>query len=486
MIWPKSTDYAEAVQNLRTSMTDEELRDGEVACNSLGLPVLWAGNFADVYRIHCPATGNTWALKCFTREARGRQERYREIASHLDRARLPFTVDFQYLEQGIRIGGARFPVLKMRWVEGQTLTQFVEEQMDRPRNLKMLLDLWVKLAARLREAQVAHADLQHGNVLLVPMSGGSLALRLIDYDGMHVPALAGTQSGELGHPAYQHPQRLREGTYNLEVDRFSHLVIYGSVHCLSVGQRELWDRFNNGDNLLFREADFQEPGKSELFRDLWELGDNDTRALTGRLVLACRRPLTESPLLDEIVTDGHIQPLSPGKLSAVESLLSTGKTVPIRAPAKPELTAARVSDSDLRSPAGLPRLSTEQLDSIPSPPVASSAPAGRLGPYRPPGERIAYWPAWLARETRSFTLASASSWLLCWQPACLLVLQCSIVRCRRNTATNSTCSTCPPARRAFSSSPWAIRQCCGHGSYDNYGTTGTGRSATNTASASTT
>ena len=165
----------------------------------------------------------------------GLQDRYRRIAAHLEQARLPFTVDFQYLEQGLCIGGDWFPVLKMRWVEGLTLNQFVEEHLERPGNLKMLLDLWVKLATRLRKAGMAHADLQHGNVLLVPMSGGSLALRLIDYDGMHVPALAGTRSGEVGHPAYQHPQRLREGTYNAEVDRFSHLAIYTAIRCLMAG-----------------------------------------------------------------------------------------------------------------------------------------------------------------------------------------------------------------------------------------------------------
>ena len=61
--------------------------------------------------------------------------------------------------------------------------------------------------------EVAHGDLQHGNVLLVPgASANSLAVKLIDYDGMCVPALAGSKSGEVGHPAYQHPQRLREET----------------------------------------------------------------------------------------------------------------------------------------------------------------------------------------------------------------------------------------------------------------------------------
>jgi hypothetical protein len=80
------------------------------------------------------------------------------------------------------------------------------------------------LARELREANLAHADLQHGNVLLVPQ-GATQKLELIDYDGMFVPALARSPSGELGHPAYQHPEHLRSGTYSLEVDRFPHLVI---------------------------------------------------------------------------------------------------------------------------------------------------------------------------------------------------------------------------------------------------------------------
>ena len=122
MAWPSATDFLEAVQDLRGSVDDEELRGGEVARTPLGLPVLWSGNFADVFKIHCPATGNAWALKCFTRQVPGLQTRYRRIAAHLGQAQLPFTVDFQYLAEGIRIGQGRFPALKMRWVEGLTLT----------------------------------------------------------------------------------------------------------------------------------------------------------------------------------------------------------------------------------------------------------------------------------------------------------------------------------------------------------------------------
>jgi hypothetical protein len=321
MSWPRSTDYFEAVQNLRSCMSDEELLDGQVALNDQGLPLLWSGGFADVYRIECPATGNTWALKCFTREVAGQRERYREISAHLDHVRLPFTVDFQYLESGIRINGHWFPALKMRWVEGLGLNQFVESHLDRPKMLDQLLALWPKLAGRLRAARMAHADLQHGNVLLVP-SGKNLALRLIDYDGMYVPSLAGRPSGELGHPAYQHPQRLREGTYSAEVDRFSHLAIYCAVRCLRVGQRQLWQQFNNGDNLLFRESDFRSPAESSLFRALWELPDPGARALTGRLALACNAHLDNVPLLGDVLAKGKVMPLDPREESAVKSLLT--------------------------------------------------------------------------------------------------------------------------------------------------------------------
>jgi thiamine kinase-like enzyme len=196
--WPNGEDYCEAVQNLHAVTSDEELRAGQPKCDTLGAPLLWAGSFAHVYRIECPS-GNTWALKCFTREVADRQRRYREIDAHLKQVQIPFTVDFKYLERGLLIRGKWFPAVKMQWVEGRTLNRFVEESLDDPKTLKQLLGMWPKLARLLREKQIAHADIQHGNVLLTP-----LGLQLVDYDGMYVPTLADAPSGELGHAAYQH------------------------------------------------------------------------------------------------------------------------------------------------------------------------------------------------------------------------------------------------------------------------------------------
>jgi len=340
MPWPTPSDYFEAVQNLRSSVQDEELRAGEPALNRLGLPLQWEGGFANVYKAECPASGNTWALKCFTRETPGLSDRFCEIAAHLEQTHLPFTVDFQWIEPGIRVRGTWYPLLKMRWVEGPTLNQFVEHSLGRPERLQKVLDVWPNLVVGLRHASIAHGDLQHGNVILVPRPGRSPELKLVDYDGMHVPTLADTQSGERGHPAYQHPQRTSEGTYSAEVDRFSHLVIYTAIRCLVAAGRPLWKRFNNGENLLFREEDFKDPGASKLFATLWRLDDAECRALAGRLALACRAPLDEVPLLDELITNGEVRPLALGEERAITALLGKRKGRAARRPAEHAVAAA--------------------------------------------------------------------------------------------------------------------------------------------------
>src|SRR5262249_25490189 len=134
--------------------------------------------------------------------------------------------------------------------------------------------LWIQLGRRLRDAEMAHADLQHGNILLVPGNRArSLALKLVDYDGMYIPALAELPTEEVGHPAYHHPQRLHERRYGIDLDRFSLVVIYGAMQALVAGGQDLWDRYDDGDNLLFSQQDFHNPGDSNLFRDLMRIDD---------------------------------------------------------------------------------------------------------------------------------------------------------------------------------------------------------------------
>jgi WD40 repeat protein len=303
MNWPESQDYNEAIQNPASSFADPALKSGQVVVNALGLPVPRSGSFADVYQF-TGADGKVWALKCFTRKVAGLQERYAKIDEHIGKANFPFTVGFKYLAEGVRVRGQWFPLLKMEWVEGFTLNEFVRDNADKPQYLHALLQMWGKLTGRLRDANFAHADLQHGNVLLVPGdSQTKLGLRLIDYDGMWVPALAEIHSGEIGHPNYQHPLRLKDRLYNADVDRFPHLVIATALRGALLGGKDLWDEFDNGDNLLFKESDLRDPASAKVFKSLWALKDDVLCALVGKMALAVREPLRKTPWLDDLLLD---------------------------------------------------------------------------------------------------------------------------------------------------------------------------------------
>jgi hypothetical protein len=343
MPWPLSQDYNEAIQNPSTCFQDAELKQGEAVCNALGLPVPCSGNFADVYAVQ---SGNKkWAVKCFTRQIPGLQERYVHISKYLQQVNLPFMVEFSFLEKGIQVRGNWYPALKMQWVEGFALNAFIRDNLDKPQVLQTLAQIWLRMAARLREANLAHCDLQHGNVLLVPGSkAGSLGVKLVDYDGMCVPALELLKSIELGHANYQHPQRLKEGSYGLQIDRFPHLVIYTAIKALSVGGKALWDKFENGDNLLFTQKDFAGPTKAAVFQELLKSSDAEVRKLTQALAQAAQKPIDQVPLLDELVGAKPVTKTQPAAPAASKPAVPSAEDV--FAAATGPTTAARRTKYD--------------------------------------------------------------------------------------------------------------------------------------------
>jgi hypothetical protein len=303
MNWPMPQDFNEAVQNPATAFADADLKAGQAVVGPTGLPLPRSGNFADVYQIR--TGGRDWALKCFTRPVTGLGERYQKVEEALRKAGLPFTVGFAFLDEGIRVRGGWQPAVKMEWVDGLQLHQVVRDQAGNPKVLDALCQMWARLCKRLREAGIAHADLQHGNVLLVAGARpGSYGLKLIDYDGMYVPALANSPSGESGHANYQHPARAARQVYSPDLDRFPHLVIATALKGLAEIGPQLWERYDTGDNVLFTHEDFINPAGSGLMKELWYSNNPGLQALVGRLAIACGRPIPQTPWLDQIAPDG--------------------------------------------------------------------------------------------------------------------------------------------------------------------------------------
>ncbi|MBA2227227.1 WD40 repeat domain-containing protein [Thermogemmata fonticola] len=166
--------------------------------------------------------------------------------------------------------------------------------------------LWY-LSQQLVQQEIAHGDIQHGNLIILEGVGGGSGgvmgydMRLVDYDGMWVPAVAGIPSGEYGHRHYQHPGR--EGYYGPAMDHFPLLVMYTGLYALAAsGDRGgLWQRYDQGDNILFTEGDFVHPGGSGLLRELWGSGEEGLRRLVGHLVLGLRGGVDQVKPLGELV-----------------------------------------------------------------------------------------------------------------------------------------------------------------------------------------
>ncbi|MEZ0112449.1 hypothetical protein ABH920_006471 [Catenulispora sp. EB89] len=261
--FPSGADYAEAIQNPRICFQDPELRDGRPELTGLRQPRPISGNFASVFSMTSPS-GLRYAVKCFTRDVADQRSRYEAISRHLagvDDSSLsqPWRMDFSYLPDGILVRGTRWPVLKMAWVDGTGLISWLETHRADRVAVHKLADRFAALVADLENARIGHGDLQHGNLLVAPDG----TLRLVDYDGMFVPALASARAVEEGHRHYQAPMRRNSGDYNETIDRFSAWVIYLSLMALSVDST-LWDRLRAADaeHLLTCEEDYATPSAS--------------------------------------------------------------------------------------------------------------------------------------------------------------------------------------------------------------------------------
>src|SRR5690349_8446551 len=134
--WPTPQDYNEALQNPALNFADPELRRGTPELTPLGLPRAITGGFASVYRLRCGS--RDWAVRCFLREVPDQQERYAAIGKHLATAKLPATVGFHFLADGIRVGGRPYPIVKMEWVQGEPLDRWIERHLGDPVALRAL------------------------------------------------------------------------------------------------------------------------------------------------------------------------------------------------------------------------------------------------------------------------------------------------------------------------------------------------------------
>jgi predicted Ser/Thr protein kinase len=283
-------------------------------------PKYESGNKAIVFKVTDDKTEKTKALKLFLIDNKERFIQYLEISKFLNKFSTQFFVSFNFIEKFIYVDvnplpeDNYFPGLIMEWAEGKTLGSKIQElcTTKSKSNLKKIAESFKELSLFLLNNNIGHGDLKHDNIIV----GEDNKMKLIDYDGIYVPAFNNQISKELGTDSFQHPQR-KSADFNSDIDHFSILTIYCSLIALSANP-DLYLKFNDQQNLLFTKEDFLKPGDSELFKVL--TNNTETKALAFYI---------KQSLASESIYIDNLKDLLNGKFPKPSIEISHSPTTPL-------------------------------------------------------------------------------------------------------------------------------------------------------------
>ena len=286
MQYPLISEYVKAIQDAGDNL--EQLAHLTPVLDDHGEPYRSSGAFAVVFKMQDNSTGKYYALKCFTEEQQGRAEAYRKIADELDLLDSPYITSVKYMEKELFVDSQceedEFPVLLMDWVDGETMEAYIAANYRNQSAMLMLSYRFGKMAAWLRTQSFSHGDIKPDNIIVRP--DGSLTL--VDYDGMFVSSMKGSQSPTIGTRDFSHPLRTVDD-FDETIDDFSLASIALSLKAISM-KSTLLDIYGASDRLLFSENDYRNPSNSKVISALQELMcDKDFCTLYSLFMLALAR-----------------------------------------------------------------------------------------------------------------------------------------------------------------------------------------------------
>ena len=286
MQYPLISEYVKAIQDVGDNL--DKLAYLTPVLDDHGEPYRSSGAFAVVFKMQDKSSGKYYALKCFTEEQQGRAEAYRQIADELDLLDSPYITSVKYMEKELFVDSQceedEFPVLLMDWVDGETMEAYIAANYHNQSAMSMLCYRFGKMAAWLRSQSFAHGDVKPDNIIIRP--DGSLTL--VDYDGMFVPSMKGSQSPTIGTRDFSHPLRTVDD-FDETIDDFSLASIALSLKAISMNST-LLDTYGASDRLLFSENDYRNPSNSKVISALQELMcDKDFCTLYSLFMLALAR-----------------------------------------------------------------------------------------------------------------------------------------------------------------------------------------------------
>lgn len=295
-VYPSISSYDLVVSNLNQFVLAPQFIGGKPVLTSHGQILGYSGGYSVVYPIK--VNRKKLALRCWIKDAGAIKERYARIKKHLQFYPTSYLVDFGYVDEGIEVDGHQYPISYMEWIEGKTLSQFIDENINNAGVMNNLANQFLVMVKELHSKNISHGDLQDGNIM-VTKNSSTFNLKLVDYDCLYAPTLLGLyyENDLQGVMDYQHPQRHKQS--NEKADYFSELVIYLSL--LAYAEKpNLWKR-GQEKRLLFQASDFLNPSDSATFR-LLETLSLKVKTLSYMLKMFCEEPDTNRLLsLEQVI-----------------------------------------------------------------------------------------------------------------------------------------------------------------------------------------
>jgi len=312
MNYPLISEYIDAVKAAEDNF--EELKNLRPVLDDDGQPVMSSGNFAVVFKM--TDGKKNYAVKCFTKTQDGRDSAYRLISEELQKIQSPYILKVRYLDKELFVDTTQteeteFPVLLMDWVEGQTLSSFLqniannydedysfwseEEEKTALFELKCLPYNFIRAASWLIKQPFAHGDIKPDNIIIKP--DGTCVL--VDYDGMYVPAMQGMKMQCMGTPNFRYPL-INDQRFDKSLDNYSIAIIALSLRAFALEP----ERISECDDFcIITEKETSKLHEHRLFKDEVMMSDNLFRDLLAIYLHTLSQNKLDSDFFDSCISE---------------------------------------------------------------------------------------------------------------------------------------------------------------------------------------
>lgn len=287
-MYPTRTDIVTAMRNPQVSFKVDELVGGNIIQNGSRV-MQYSGGYTIVFPFIDKGARKV-AIRCWIADIGDAKKRSQKISSHLESLNKSYFCQFKYLDDALLVNGVLSPVVIMDWVEGKTLKEFINDNIfSNPQLISKVRGNFKEMVAYFHQMNIAHGDLQHGNILVNP----DASLTIIDYDSMYIDVLSGMPDTIKGLPGYQHPARLKNQFINPKLDYFSELVIYLSLLVFE-DRPTLWNNYYGTEDFLFSKEDFSNSINSKIITELLHSSVHEIAELSVKL----NEELTKTNILE--------------------------------------------------------------------------------------------------------------------------------------------------------------------------------------------